>query len=400
MGVTVIMLTRTRSKASQRADMVEAKSRLVVVLATSTRTMGGISSVIRTYEHAGLFRKRPTIHITTHEDGTTFHKLLVAVRAFWKFSRMLILRRVLLVHVHSASNGSFWRKSAFMVLAFVARRPVIFHLHGGGFMDFYDQRCGPVRRWFIGFVLNRVAEIVVLTDEWAHRLSRITKNRNITVIVNPVPTHSLLSLGSAPRRNDVVLFLGRIEKAKGIFESVDAISMVRREFPGVKLWFAGEGERDALRSYIDKSGLGGTVEFFGWVSGELKTRLLREATLYILPSYLEGLPMGVLEAMAAGLPVVATRVGGIPSVVEDGLNGFLVRPGNASEVAKPVCTLLRDPALRARMGAISRTRISECFLPERVVPQIDYLYAKLIASHGGTQISEHGARAFTGTTKD
>jgi len=346
--------------------------------------MGGIAAVISSYEHAGLFRRWPTIHIATHGDGTALHKFFVALRAFLRFLRLVISHQVLLVHVHSASNASFWRKSAFIVLSFIARRPVIFHLHGGGFVEFYNRRWGAIRRWFIRFVLNHVAEIVVLSDEWHRNVSRMAKNHNISVIVNPVEAQPLLKLELEQRRDNVVLFLGRLDRDKGIFELVDAISIVRREFPDVKLWFAGEGDRDALRLYIEKNGLSGAAEFFGWVSGEVKRRLLGEATLHVLPSYLEGLPMVVLEAMAAGLPVVATNVGGIPSVVDDGVNGFLVRPRNAGAVAEAVCKLLRDPALRVRMGAVSREKINERFLPERVVPQIDALYTKLAGSRGGT----------------
>lgn len=357
--------------------MPKEKSRYVIVLGTSIETKGGIAAAIRSYEHAGLFRRWPTVHIPTHVDGTATQKFLVALSAFLKFVRLVISRRVLLVHVHSASNASFWRKSAFIAFSSIAGRPVIFHLHGGGFVEFYDRRCGPVRRWFIRFVLDRVAEIVVLTDEWRHCVGRMTQNRNISVIANPIEARPLLELECAHRRDDVVLFLGRLDRDKGIFDLVDAIPFVQREFPKVKVWLAGEGEGEGLRQYTRRYGLSDAVELLGWVSGDAKRRLLGEATIYVLPSHLEGLPIAVLEAMAAGLPVVASNVGGIPSVIEDGVNGLLVRPRSVGAVAEAICKLLRDPVLRARMGALSRQKIVDRFLPEHVVPRIDHLYKKL-----------------------
>jgi glycosyltransferase involved in cell wall biosynthesis len=342
------------------------------------KTMGGVAAVIRSHERSGLFERWPTLHLATHADGTAPNKLLVAICAFTRFAGLLIRRRVLLVHVHAASNASFWRKSTFILLALLAHRPVIFHLHGGGFMDFYNRCQGGIRQRAIRFILDHATEIIVLTEEWRRRVSVMTTNANISVISNPVDIQFPVDFGQSQRKANVVLYLGRLEREKGLFELIDAISTVRCKFPDVQLWFAGDGNQAEISGYAAAKGLGDAVEFLGWVSGDAKARVLAEATVSVLPSYREGLPMAVLEAMAAGLPLVATRVGGIPDVVENGVTGILVEPKDSDSIAQAILKLLGDPALRTRMAEAGRARIAERYSIEYVIPQIEALYGKIM----------------------
>jgi glycosyltransferase involved in cell wall biosynthesis len=127
-------------------------------------------------------------------------------------------------------------------------------------------------------------------------------------------------------------------------------------------------------------GVSNAVEFLGWIDGAAKAQALAEATVYALPSYMEGLPMGVLEAMAVGLPVVATTVGGIPDVIEDGVTGLLIEPGDQDGLARALSLLLSDAALRHRMGAAARAVVEEGYTPQRIVPMIESLYRTLGAA--------------------
>jgi len=347
--------------------------RRVVVLGTSKRTRGGVAAVLRQYELAGLPQRWPLVHLATHADGTALRKLGIAACAWLRFLALLATRRVLLVHVHCASNASFWRKSAFILLALLGRRPVIFHLHGGGFVEFYNGGSG-MRRRFIRFVLDRVSEIVVLTEEWRGYVARMTRNENVSVIANPVDAGRERGV---PREANAILFLGRLDKDKGIFELVDALTTVRERIPGAKVWFAGDGDRQALAGYAEKRGVASAIEFFGWVDNDEKRKLLARAMVYALPSRMEGLPMAVLEALAAGLPIVATRVGGIPGVIEDEKTGLLVPPRDPQALASALCRLLEDRELRSRLARAGRRTVEDRFAPERVLPRIELLYAKL-----------------------
>src|SRR5690606_18209745 len=107
---------------------------------------------------------------------------------------------------------------------------------------------------------------------------------------------------------------------------------------------------DAVRARAAAHGAAGEVEFPGWVEGEAKELMFAHAGIYALPSYMEALPRGILEAMAAGLPIVASRIGGIPDVIEDGVNGILIRPGDIDGLVDALLGLIEAPERRAAMG--------------------------------------------------
>jgi glycosyltransferase involved in cell wall biosynthesis len=115
----------------------------------------------------------------------------------------------------------------------------------------------------------------------------------------------------------------------------------------------------------------------GWVSGAAKDRELMQATIYVLPSYAEGLPMGVLEAMAVGTPTIATTVGGIPDAIENGVSGFLVEPGDVDALAARIEQLLADAGLRERFAAAAYAKVASDYGTQRVLAQVEELYKRL-----------------------
>lgn len=345
------------------------------IVLLGSRAMGGIAAVIRSYRAAGLFERWRVVHIATHCDGSAWQKLLLAVGSFARFCALLARGRVRLVHVHSASNASFWRKSAFLLAAFAANRPVIFHLHGGGFLDFY-RRCGRARRAFLRFVLDQSSEIVVLSDVWRRRMARMTRNPNIRVIASPVEAGELLTIERKPTVSANLVFVGRLDPNKGLHELVDALARLGRRHERLRLCLAGEGDRDTIARYAAARGVGPALSFAGWVAGERKRLVLAEADVFVLPSYIENLPMSVLEAMAAGLPVVATDVGGIPELVKDDVNGRLVAPRDVEALTAALGDVLDDPELRLRMGRAGRQLFIDSFAPARSLEQLEEVYRR------------------------
>ncbi|MFL6649583.1 MAG: glycosyltransferase family 4 protein [Sulfurifustaceae bacterium] len=351
----------------------------VVMLGTATTTKGGVAAAISAYIGSALSQRWPILHVPTHTDGGWGAKLRVAARAYARFVGLLLRGRVGIVHVHSASDASFWRKSTFVALALATRRPVIFHLHGGGFVDFYNHRAGFLGRRVIRLVLNRVSRIVVLSDRWAKRMSVITTNRCISVIPNMVALPTLPDPGAGPRSGRELLFLGRLETPKGIYDLLDAVAQVAATGAEVKLRLAGEGETERVRTRARELGVERSVEFLGWIDGATKAQALQRAAIFVLPSYIENMPVSMLEAMAAGVPVVATTVGGIPDVVRDGVQGRLVAPGDVAGLARAIRELIEHEALRRAMGEAGRQLIEREFSGTAVVPRIDALYRELWA---------------------
>jgi glycosyltransferase involved in cell wall biosynthesis len=190
----------------------------------------------------------------------------------------------------------------------------------------------------------------------------------------------------------MVLFLGRLEQSKGVFDLLEAISALRAAIPDVHLLCAGEGDRHAVERYAERLGISDAVRFTGWVSPSGKRALLESAAAFVLPSYSAGLPVSLLEAMAAGVPVVASPIGGIPEVVVDAVTGFLVAPGDTQTLERLLRKLLVDRKLGERIGAAASESVRLRFSPERTLAQVEDLYSALGLIAMG-ESADHAPRA-------
>ncbi|HYL05477.1 MAG TPA: glycosyltransferase family 4 protein [Thermoanaerobaculia bacterium] len=161
-----------------------------------------------------------------------------------------------------------------------------------------------------------------------------------------------------------LLVVGRLRIRKGVDVLLAAMTELRRRHPAARLLIAGDGEhRASLERAAASLGLGEAVSFLGSAGAARVRRLLRGAAALVVPSIYEGMPLVVLEAMEAAVPVVASRVSGIPEVVEDGRTGWLVQPEDPARLAAALAAALDDPAEARRRGAAGRERLRQCFRP-------------------------------------
>ncbi len=183
--------------------------------------------------------------------------------------------------------------------------------------------------------------------------------------------------GAAPLR---ILYSGRLRSRKAVAVLVAAMPRVLARVPACRLLVVGDGEqRPALAAAVRAAGLANVVELAGLLPRETAMACLAGADVFCLPSTYEGLPLAILEAMAAGVPVVATAVAGNPEAVEDGVSGLLVPPESASALAAALVSLLVDPERRRRMGAAARARAERSFGIATVVDQYLALLGRLMA---------------------
>lgn len=235
-----------------------------------------------------------------------------------------------LVHAHWLAGGA---------VAALARTRFVLTLHGSGtagrLSDLELARRAPR---LVRAVLRR-AEVVICVSEALGAMAREHGARDVRVIPNGVHLPGRVAEEAAQAH---VLFAGRLSPEKGIADLVEAT----RDLP---LVVAGDGPLRAL-----------VPDALGFVAHDELGRLYDEAAVVVLPSLREGLPLAVVEAMAHGRPVVATRVGGIPDLVEDGVTGFLVEPGDRDGLRAALERLLADPQLRRRMGTEARRRVRRC----------------------------------------
>lgn len=343
----------------------------------SISSHGGIASVVLSWKQAGLFELWPIIYLETHIEGSKFDKLRVGCSAMLKFLFLLALNRVACLHLHVARRTSFWRKSVFALAAFALGRPVLLHLHSGGFPAFYHDESSALQKRVIRFVLDRADQLIVLSKIWQEILPSISSNPNITVIQNFLESPMRGHVGTA-RSKALILFLGLLNRDKGFYDLLKAIAFLCKEFPGLMLVCGGEDRENEAAERIRQLQLESHVNLVGWISGQVKEAWLSQASFFVLPSYVEGVPMGILEAMAWGLPVVSTRVGGIPDVIEHGREGFLLEPGDLAGLQDAMRQLLRNDVKRERMGCAARDKVNRQFSAKAVVPKVNQLYEKLL----------------------
>lgn len=356
------------------------------MIGSGREVRGGVSAMVNVcYEH-GLFDRWEAEYLPTHCDGSKARKAARAARSLARFAAMLARREVALVHAHIASDASFWRKAIFVGLARAAGVPYVLHVHAGDF-DAYYARLSPRAQALLRGLYRGASAVIALSPAWSGPIRSAVPEARIEVIPNPVVIPPWSARVAA--REPVALFLGVVRPEKGVYDLLAAWPAVLRELPGARLVVAGSGEIDKARRRATDLGIAAAVQFAGWVGPADKARLLGEAAALVLPSRFEALPMAVLEGMAAGLPIVATRVGAIPDAVGADA-GILVAPGNAEALAQALVEAMGDAPRRIAMGAAGRLRATQAYSADVVVPAIERLWDALAPQ---TKRTTRGARA-------
>lgn len=345
----------------------------VLVLGTAAR--GGILSVIKAYEAAGFYSPGRSLFVATHIEGNLFSRLAAAFKAYWLVAVQLLLRRVDLLHVHMSMRGSFWRKFIFLNMGRLANVPVIIHLHGSEFAVFYNGS-SPWVQWVVRYLFNKADGIVVLSASWKDFVGTLTRNE-VTIIGNFVPDRFDVARASRERNRHHILFLGKFGARKGIYDLLAAFVDVCKQIPDAMLFCGGNGEVDKVRAAVKTLGLENSVKVPGWISGDEKAALMHGCGIFVLPSYNEGLPMAIIEAMSFSMVVVSTTVGGIPELV-DASNGALITPGDQAELASALVELLSsDDVVQMRKGSASRMRYEQAFSSHVCIEDMRVLYQSL-----------------------
>ncbi|CAN7492766.1 glycosyltransferase family 4 protein [Pseudoduganella sp. LjRoot289] len=350
-------------------------ARRILMIGTGLDAHGGISSVVRSYVAVRLFEQWGVTYVSTYEGKGLATQLRTMGAALLRAGAMLAARRVSVLHVHSASRGSFWRKSLMCALADLFRVPYVFHLHSSEFPLFYARECGAPARAWVRRVLRRAARVVVVSPHWRAGVLAIEPAARITVVGNPVQVPPALP---ALRAQAVtVLFMGRVHEKKGVLDLVRAMPAVLAALPGTRFVVAGDGATREVQALAEELGVAHALSLPGWVDGAAKQRHLEQADVFVLPSYFEALSVALLEAMAAGVPVVSTPVGGTPDFIDSGVEGLLVEPGDHGALALALLAVLGDPALRSRLRGAAYLRVGREYAFDTVLAQLRTVYAEL-----------------------
>lgn len=309
-------------------------------------------------------------------------------KAFRIFTSPFVLAKQILrsapeiVHLNSAiDHKAFWRDLVYMTISKLLGRKVIFQLHGG------SLPLSALRGPFLMDRLTRVVfwlpdALVLLATTEKHDFSQLGLSGRLVVIPNGVNVaeyrgHDRIHSGRVKR----LCYLGRLFRPKGIFEVVEAIDLLRSDadFKDIEFRIAGTGPAQReLEELIRVRKLSGYVKLVGPLYGPAKVEFLRGADLFVFPSYhQEGLPYSVLESLAAGTPVVVSRVAGITDVAVDRVHGLFVEPGNPGEIVRAVRELSQSADTLRAMSRNCVECASQKFGLERLAARFEELYESL-----------------------
>jgi glycosyltransferase involved in cell wall biosynthesis len=333
------------------------RAAVVLQLGPALSVRGGISAVEKIIV-AQMGSSVAIRHIATTEEGSPLHKLRVFLRAIRTLRVALREHDRVVAHIHFASRGSALRKAILAWITLRSGKPLILHAHGGYFNEFFARLPGLLQR-SLRRIFERADCFLVLSTQWQDFYTRQlgVPARRVRILRNPTSLPKTIP-SRAGRDRVQFLFLGRIGENKGALLILKAFGALPAELRArSRLVFAGDGEVARLRALAND--YPGAVDVYSWVDSEQRDALLSASDVFVLPSYQEGLPMALLEAMAAGLPVITTPVGGIPDVVTDGIEGLLIKPGDVAALCGAMSAMIEQESLRLQLGKRGRLRAED-----------------------------------------
>ena len=331
---------------------------------------GGMTSVISQIREHNWEKEGVSLRfIPTYLPGNPLKKTAFFIKAYYRIRQVMKNDRPEILHVHMSYKGSFTRTSYLHRLCRKYGVKDIIHLHGSEFEKWYNASPERKKRQ-IRALLHECGAIIVLGESWKHVVTSIEPSANVVVISNGVKIPDSCVRWDPERCQ--LLYLGVLIPRKGIGDLLGAVKRLKEKgaLAGRRFVIAGSGEEEELlKAKAKELGLTEDVFFAGWVDGERKEELIMDSQVLLSPSYNEGLPVSILEAAAHGMPIVATDVGDISSVVRDGENGVLIEPGQVEELAAGILKVSEAETF-GKMSRRSREIAEEEF-------SIDLFYGKL-----------------------
>ena len=372
----------------------------ILILGPLPPTIGGITTFIEGILNSKLSRKfelstfdtqRPTYGIFKEVwDYTLLLRIgfLGLLRSLvWTLSHLmtfpfaLLKNRPDIVHVNTASYWVFWENGMYVLISKIFHKKVIFHIHGGGFEEFYNSS-NSLFKFLLQKILTLSDKVFVLSQSWQSFLLGIVPANKVTIVENFVDFSSFREFKNNERPSKHilnVLFVGGPgAKLKGLFDVVDAAAIVTQHSKNVHFVLLACSGVNGLGALNDVRGLASNISILGYLYGSEKTKVFLESDIFLLPSYAEGLPIAMLEAMAAGLPIIATSVGAIPDVIQDGKNGFLIEAGDYKALAEKILVLADDQNLRSKMSVNNVAKIRKNYEKIMILQKLSVEYEKLL----------------------
>jgi glycosyltransferase involved in cell wall biosynthesis len=366
----------------------------VLVSGSLPPPIGGVSEYLRTLLASSLRDRVELSFVSTSASTRDYDSggrmsasnVRLAFADVVRFRRALRAKRPQVAHVTTAGGLSFVKHSFCIMLARASGSRVLLHPHCS-VRVLYTDRPGWWKRYF-RFVVGRCAGVIALSQEWTALRDEIP-GCVVHHVPNAVDVKQYGGIAADRRARSqlrsplTVLYLGHLGSAKGSFDLLEAARLAKAGGESWQFELIGDeisaGDRDRLRAEVSSLGVGDTVRIGDSVTGDAKLQAFARADVFVYPSYHEGMPMAIIEAMACALPVVASRVGGIPDLVDDGVSGILIEPACPGELVRAIRSVVDDGSKHVGMGENALRRADGGFSFEQRVDDLVAIYEEAVS---------------------
>lgn len=336
---------------------------------------GGMVTVVSNYLASSFWEESEIRYIATHREGGKIMKSLWFALAYARILKILLLKKADVVHLHVAERGSFYRKAILVTTCHRFHIPVLLHHHGAEFEDFYGK-LPTKRKEYVKKILEQADRNLVLSEALLQKLLQKAPKARAEVLHNAVDVKEeneyLLN------KKDRLVMFGVQGKRKGSYDLLEALAQIDSRLPDeLQVWMCGDGETEKVKERAGQLGLQKRVAHVGWISGEEKERCLSRTMIHVLPSYREALPMSILETMGRGIPNISTNIASIPEVVRNGVNGYLLEPGDVKSLGEAILDLVENKERRKEFSIRSHERIRQEFSLQSCIRKLEQIYREL-----------------------
>jgi teichuronic acid biosynthesis glycosyltransferase TuaC len=360
----------------------------VLVIGPSPLAMGGvasfISNILKQEELASKYQVM--LHRTGHrnEEGSAPFQLTRDLRDFVEFLIQSKFKGAKITHLHTSSYWSFFRNVPYaFVVRYLSDSALIIHIHGGRFGEFYAESSAPIKR-MIRSNLNRADRLIVTSPTWIQIINKICKSEmridtvsngfdpDIFKVMNKNQARAEIGL---PTGKHLMISIGYYEEVKGFRYLIEAMAKVAKKRDEIGLYIIGTGPlKSQMESLIDELGLRPYV--FLVAGGKSPTEISKwicASDMMVIPSLNEGSPVVMFESLGCGRPVIGTRVGGIPDVINEPYLGRLSAPRNAQELSDSIAEALEVEWDEDRINGYAQR-----FTWKAIASELDSIYASLV----------------------
>lgn len=330
----------------------------VLMCCSDLSVKGGMVSVVKNFLDYDKWDEFRIVFVPTHIERSKLAILLFFGIAYLKILFWLAFGSISIVYLHVSERGSVFRKALILRTAKLFGKKVILHHHGAEFEEFYNG-LNPKKKRYVYRTMERADLNIVLSNRLKPLLLEKAPRARVEVLYNSVKTfeQNLYNTEASD-----ILFLGRLGKRKGTYDFLDAMAQIDKSIdPKYRIRLCGDGEIENVGNRVKELNLESRVSSIGWLEPSQKGNVFSNAILNVLPSYNEGLPMSILETMSYGIPNISTNIASIPEVLEDGINGFLIVPGDVDTLAERILNCLCNEELRRQFSARSWELVREKF---------------------------------------